>query len=47
MYYYFDAAYVEKPESATFLYSVEVPSAGGNTLFANMYRTYVRMCPLR
>lgn len=40
MYFHFDAAYVEKPQRATFLYSVEVPSVGGNTLFANMYTAY-------
>ena len=40
MYFHFDAAYVEKPQRATFLYSVEVPSVGGNTLFANMYAAY-------
>ena len=40
MYFHFDAAYVGKPQSATLLYSVEVPSIGGNTLFANMYRAY-------
>jgi taurine dioxygenase len=40
MYFHFDAAYVEKPQRATFLYSLEVPSVGGNTLFANMYTAY-------
>jgi taurine dioxygenase len=40
MYFHFDAAYVEVPQHATFLYSVEIPSSGGNTLFANMYKAY-------
>jgi taurine dioxygenase len=40
MFFHFDAAYVERPQRATFLYSVEVPSVGGNTLFANMYKAY-------
>jgi len=43
MYFHFDAAYVEKPQRATFLYSVEVPSVGGNTVFANMYAAYDRV----
>jgi taurine dioxygenase len=40
MYFHFDAAYVAKPQRATFLYAVEVPSVAGNTLFANMYQAY-------
>jgi taurine dioxygenase len=35
-----DGAYDAEPFKATQLYSVAVPSAGGNTLFANAYAAY-------
>jgi taurine dioxygenase len=35
-----DQCYVERPAMATMLYAMEIPSRGGNTLFANMYRAY-------
>ena len=38
MYFHSDQCYVEKPAMATMLYAMEIPSRGGNTLFANMYR---------
>jgi taurine dioxygenase len=40
MYFHSDQCYVERPSMATMLYSIEVPRAGGNTLFGNMYRAY-------
>lgn len=40
MYFHSDQCYVERPCAATMLYSIEIPSHGGNTLFANMYRAY-------
>ncbi len=40
MYFHSDQCYVEKPAMATMLYAMEIPSRGGNTLFANMYRAY-------
>lgn len=40
MYFHSDQCYVERPCMATFLYAIEVPSQGGNTLFANTYRAY-------
>jgi len=35
-----DTAYKERPDMGTLLYALEVPAAGGDTLFANMYLAY-------
>jgi taurine dioxygenase len=35
-----DMSYLEQPPKASILYSLEVPPAGGNTYFCNMYRAY-------
>jgi taurine dioxygenase len=35
-----DMSYVEEPPKATFLYAIEVPARGGDTLFANMEAAY-------
>jgi len=35
-----DTAYKERPDMATLLYARQVPAAGGDTLFANMYLAY-------
>jgi taurine dioxygenase len=35
-----DGAYDEHPYKYTLLFSIDIPSAGGNTLFANMYLAY-------
>ncbi|MDX3907186.1 MAG: TauD/TfdA family dioxygenase [Pigmentiphaga sp.] len=40
MYFHSDMCYVEKPSKATMLYAMQIPSQGGNTLFANMYKAY-------
>lgn len=40
MWYHIDSGYAERPYKYTFLYGVELPSRGGNTLFANMYKAY-------
>jgi taurine dioxygenase len=40
MFFHFDGAFLERPHTATFLYAVEIPRHGGDTLFANMYRAY-------
>jgi taurine dioxygenase len=40
MHFHTDQCHQERPAMATMLYSVEVPSVGGNTLFANAYRAY-------
>lgn len=40
MWYHIDSGYTARPYRYTFLYGVELPSYGGNTLFANMYKAY-------
>jgi taurine dioxygenase len=40
MQFHSDQCYQEKPAMASMLYAIEVPSIGGNTLFANAYRAY-------
>ena len=35
-----DQCHVEQPAMATMLYAMEIPSHGGDTLFANMYKVY-------
>ena len=35
-----DTAYKDRPDMGTLLYAHEVPAAGGDTLFANMYLAY-------
>ena len=35
-----DPCYYPKPDAATFLYALEIPSKGGNTRFSNMYKAY-------
>jgi len=39
-YFHSDYSYLEMPARATMLYSIEVPRAGGDTLFANQYAAY-------
>ncbi len=40
MQFHSDQCYQEKPAMASMLYAIEVPSAGGNTPFANAYKAY-------
>jgi taurine dioxygenase len=40
MHFHSDQCYLEKPATGTFLYAIEVPSQGGDTLFLNMYEAY-------
>jgi taurine dioxygenase len=40
MQFHTDQCHQERPAKATMLYSLEVPSVGGNTLFANAYSAY-------
>jgi len=40
MWYHIDSGYSERPYKYTFLYGVELPSTGGNTLFSNTYAAY-------
>jgi taurine dioxygenase len=35
-----DMSYLQQPPKASILYALEVPPAGGNTYFCNMYRAY-------
>jgi taurine dioxygenase len=39
-YFHTDYSYLEVPARATLLYSIQVPSRGGDTLFANQYAAY-------
>ena len=40
MHFHTDQCHQERPAMASMLYAIEVPSAGGNTLFANAYPAY-------
>ena len=40
MQFHTDQCYIERPAAASMLYAIEVPSVGGNTLFANAYLAY-------
>ena len=45
MWFHSDMCYDEVPHMATMLHAVELPSTGGDTLFANMYAAYERLRP--
>lgn len=45
MFFHSDLCYIEHPVVGTMLYSVEVPSVGGNTLFADQYAAYETLPP--
>ena len=40
MFFHSDTCYVECPAMASMLYAMEIPSRGGNTLYANGFRAY-------
>jgi taurine dioxygenase len=40
MYFHTDKCYEEKPHRASTLYAMEIPSSGGHTKFASLYRAY-------
>ncbi len=40
MQFHSDMCYIAKPAKGTFLYAIEIPSAGGDTLFLNTYKAY-------
>ncbi len=40
MYFHADMCYLENPAMASVLYGMNIPTKGGDTLFANMYRAY-------
>src|SRR5215217_1954128 len=37
-WFHIDSGYSPRPYKYTFLYALELPSSGGNTLFSNMYK---------
>src|ERR1700688_1672938 len=39
-WFHIDSGYTPRPYKYTFLHALELPSTGGNTLFANMYQAY-------
>ena len=43
MHFHTDQCYIERPAAASMLYAIEVPSVGGNTLFANAYLAYATL----
>ena len=43
MFFHSDQCYVERPCKATMLYAIEVPSSGGNTIFANTVLAYATL----
>src|SRR5215467_13410048 len=43
--FHHDMIHSEMPDKATLLYSVEIPSTGGNTLFASGYAAYDTLDP--
>jgi taurine dioxygenase len=45
MMFHHDMIHHEVPSKATLLYSVEIPSTGGNTLFASSYASYDTLDP--
>jgi alpha-ketoglutarate-dependent taurine dioxygenase len=45
MMFHHDMIHAEIPSKGTFLYSVEIPSTGGNTLFASGYAAYDSLDP--
>jgi taurine dioxygenase len=45
MWFHHDTSYYPEPHRATFLYAVQLPSAGGNTCFSNMYKAYENIPP--
>ena len=40
MHFHTDQCHQERPAKASILYAIEIPSKGGNTLFANTYLAY-------
>jgi alpha-ketoglutarate-dependent taurine dioxygenase len=43
MFFHSDTCYLERPAMASMLYAMEVPSRGGNTLYANGFRAYAAL----
>lgn len=45
MQFHADQCYYETPTAGAILYAIDVPHAGGNTLFANMYKAHDTLAP--
>ena len=45
MWFHHDTSYYPEPHRATLLYSMQLPSWGGNTCFSNMYTAYENIPP--
>ena len=45
MQFHSDMCYIPTPPKGTFLYAIEIPSEGGDTLFLNMYKAYETLAP--
>jgi taurine dioxygenase len=45
MLFHSDQCYVEKPCSGAMLYAIEIPSKGGDTIFANATKAYETLSP--
>ena len=43
VWFHHDGSFKEVPYAATVLYSLEIPSTGGETVFANMYAAYDKL----
>lgn len=43
MWFHTDKCYEEKPHRASLLYAIEIPTSGGETKFASLYRAYDRI----
>ena len=44
-WFHIDSGYSARPYKYTFLYALELPSRGGNTMFSNMYQAYEAVPP--
>ncbi len=44
-WFHIDSGYTARPYRYTFLYALELPSTGGNTMFSNMYKAYGAVPP--
>jgi taurine dioxygenase len=44
-WFHIDSGYTPRPYKYTFLYALELPSTGGNTMFSNMYKAYEAVPP--
>jgi taurine dioxygenase len=45
-WFHIDSGYSARPYRYTFLYALELPSRGGNTMFSNMYKAYEAVPPV-